>query len=119
MKNSIQVFVILMSLLMTTQAVAISSPPDNAIHKVDQTILRTQQTINSGYLRISLDDSLHGFVDSKMCSLCKPIRIIITPDTIAYDNNVKVPLKQAKKRLGRYASIIYDLKTKNISTIRW
>ncbi len=104
---------------MTTQAVAISNPPDNAIHKADQEILKTQQTINSGYLRISLNDNLHGFVDSKMCSLCKSIRIIITPDTIAYDNNVKVPLEHAKKRIGRFATIIYDLKTKNISAIRW
>ncbi|GMR01176.1 MAG: hypothetical protein BMS9Abin19_0536 [Gammaproteobacteria bacterium] len=119
MKNRILVFFTLISLIITTQAAAISNPPDNTIHKSGQEILKTQQTIKSASLRISLDDNLHGFVDSKMCSFCKTIRIIITPDTTAYNNNVKVPLKQAKKRIGRFATIVYDLKTKNVSAIRW
>ncbi len=30
-----------------------------------------------------------------------------------------MPLKQAKKRLARHASSVYNLKTKNISAIHW
>ena len=119
MKNKIQVFFTLISLLITTQATAFSNPSDNAIHKSGQEILKTHNTIKSVSLRISLDDSLHGFVDSKLCSFCKTIRIKITPKTIAYDNNVKVPLQQAKKRMGQRATMVYDLKTRNISAIRW
>jgi hypothetical protein len=119
MKNKTLVFLTLISLIMTTQATAISNPPDNAAYKSGLEILKTHNTINSVSLRISLDDNLHGFVDSKVCSFCKTIRIIITPNTVAYKNNVKVSLKQAKKRNGRFATIVYDLKTKNISAIRW
>jgi len=119
MKNKIQVFFTLISLLITTQATAFSNPPDGTIYKSGQEILRTHNIIKSVSLRISLNDNLHGFIDSKLCSFCKTIRINITPETIAYDNNVKVPLQQAKGRIGQYATVIYDLKTRNISAIRW
>ena len=119
MKNKTLVFFTLILLIVTTHAKAISNPPDNATHNYSLEILKTQNTISSIYLRISLDDDLHGYVDSKLCSFCKTIRIIITPNTIAYKNNVKVPLKQAKKRIGRHATVVYDLKTKNISAIHW
>ena len=119
MKNKIQVFFTLISLTITTQATAFSTPPDNAIHQSGQEIIKTHNTIKSVSLRLSLDENLYGFVDSKVCSFCKPIRINITPETTAYDNNVQVPLQQAKKRIGRFATVIYDLKTKNISAIRW
>ena len=119
MKNKILVFFTLITLITTTQASAISSHPDNTTLQSGLEILKTQNTINSASLQISLDDDLHGFVDSKVCSFCKTIRIIITPNTTAYKNNVKVPLKQAKKRIGRHATVVYDLKTKNISAIRW
>ena len=119
MKNKILVFFTLISLIITTQATAISNPPVSITHQSDQVILKTHNTINSASLRISLDDDLHGFIDSKLCSFCRTIRIIITPNTLAYKNNINVPLKQAKNRIGRHATVVYDLKTKNISTIRW
>ncbi|MCK5396117.1 MAG: hypothetical protein KAJ32_09000 [Gammaproteobacteria bacterium] len=119
MKYKIQVFFTLISLIITTQATAFSNPPDNVIYKSNQEILKTHNTIKSVSLRISLDDDLHGFVDSKVCSFCKTIRINITPNTVAYDNNVRAPLQQAKKRVGQFATVVYDLKTKNISAIRW
>ena len=119
MKNKTLVFFTLILLIITTRATAISNPPDSAIPKSGQEIFKTHNTINSAALRISLNDDLHGYIDSKLCSFCKTIRIIITPNTIAYKNNVKVPLKQAKNRIGRFATVVYDLKTKNISAIRW
>ncbi|RKZ69812.1 MAG: hypothetical protein DRQ44_02445 [Gammaproteobacteria bacterium] len=119
MKNKIRVFFTLISLTITTQATAFSNLPDDEIHQSGQDIIKTHNTIKSVSLRLSLNENLYGFVDSKVCSFCKPIRINITPETTAYDNNVQVPLQQAKKRIGRFATVIYDLKTKNISAIRW
>lgn len=119
MKYKIQVFFTLASLIITTQAAAFSNPTYNLTHKAGQEILKTHNTIKSVSLRITLDNDLHGFVDSKVCSFCKTIRIKITPKTIAYDNDVKVPLLQAKKRIGQFATVVYDLKTRNISAIRW
>lgn len=119
MKNKTLVFFTLTLLIITTQAAAISVPPGSTAHEPSLELLKTHNTINSAALRISLDDNLHGFVDSKVCSFCKTIRIIITPDTIAYRNNVRVSLEQAKDRNGRFATVVYNLKTKNISAIRW
>ena len=70
-------------------------------------------------LRISIDKSSHGFVEGKVCDYCEEIKVNITPETKAYNNNVEVPLKQAKGRLGQYATVIYELETKNVSAIRW
>jgi len=119
MKKLTQAVFILVSLMTATQAAAISTHINSSAHKSNLSALQTHQTISSVYLRISLDENLNGFVDSKLCSFCKPLRITITPKTTAYNNNVKVPLKHAKKRLGQRASIVYDLKTKNVSAIRW
>lgn len=119
MKNKIQVLFSLILFVITTQATAFSIPSDNAIYKGNQEILKTHNTIKSVSLRISLNDNLHGFVDSKLCSFCKIIRINITPKTLAYNNNVKVPLQKAKERSGQFATVIYDLKTMNINAIRW
>jgi len=119
MKNYIQMFFISILLSSTTQVAALSAHPSSTASNAGLKTLKTHQTISSVYLRISLNKNLHGFIDSKLCSFCPPIRIIITPSTIAYDNNIKVPLAQAKKRLGQHASVIYNLKTKNISAIHW
>ncbi len=119
MKNKILVFFTFVSIIITTQATAISNPPVSTLRDSGTETLKTHNTISSVYLRISMDDDLHGFVDSKLCSFCRTIRIIITPNTTAYHNNVEVPLKQAKERIGRHATVVYDLKTKNIRAIRW
>ena len=119
MKNHIRLFFTLIALITTTQATAFSNPPEQLQFKAGQNIIRTHNTIKSVSLRMNLDDNLHGIVVSKVCSFCKTIKITVTPNTIAYNNNVKVPLEEAKTRIGRYATIIYDLKTKNVSAIRW
>lgn len=67
---------------------------------------------------MALDEDLHGTVVSIVCGFCRTIKITVTPNTLAYNNNVKVPLEQVKSRIGRYATVIYDLKTNNVSAIR-
>ena len=119
MKNNIQAFFTLISLIISAQAAASSTASDQSIIQSEQEIIRTHNKITSVSLRMQLDDSLHGTVESKVCSFCKTIRITVTPSTIAYRNNVKVPLLEAKNRIGRHATVIYDLKTKHVSAIRW
>lgn len=75
--------------------------------------------IESPSLRISLNDSLNGFVEGKACDFCKVIRLRVTPETKAYENNIEVPLKNAESRLGRYAAVFYLIKTKKVTEIRW
>jgi len=81
--------------------------------------IETHNAIESASLRISLDDSLHGFVEGKVCDFCETIKVIITPETKAYSDDVEVALKNAKNRIGRFATVIYELDTKNVSEIRW
>jgi len=88
-------------------------------HEERRGFYETHNAIESVSLRISLDDSLHGFIEGKVCDECDTIRVTITPDTKAYANNIEVPLKSAEARLGRYATVIYENKTKNVSAIRW
>lgn len=119
MKNIFQAFFTLTFLFTSSQTLAYSQAPNSLASLVNQEIIKTQNAIRSVSLRIKLDDTLHGIVESKTCSFCKTIKINITPNTKAYANNINVPLKQAMNRFGRNATVIYDLKTNNISAIRW
>lgn len=119
MKNNIRIFFTFLSLVAATQAVAISNLPYSSIPGPDQKIVKTHNAIKPASLQIILDDNLHGFIESKTCLFCKTIRVTITPDTKAYANNIKVPLEQAKNRIGQFATVIYELKTNNVSAIRW
>ena len=112
-------FYIFLLLATTTPATAISNLPDSPIPEQKQKIVKIHNAINPAVLKMRLDENLHGFIESKTCIFCKTIRVNVTPHTKAYANNIKVPLKQAKKRIGQYATVIYELKTNNVSAIRW
>jgi len=119
MKNKSQMFT-LMFLLMTAQsAVAADAPVVGDDDAPMRGVIETHNAIESSSLRISLDSTLNGFVEGKVCDFCEPIKVTITPDTKAYANNVEVPLKEATSRLGRFATVIYELETKNVTAIRW
>lgn len=119
MNNKTRIIYTLISFLVSTQAAAISKAPRSVIPEAGQAIIKTHNTIKSVALRMQLDENLHGFVESKHCSFCKTVRITVTPETKAYANNIKVPLKRAKNRIGRFATVIYELKTNNVSAIHW
>jgi hypothetical protein len=74
--------------------------------------------IESEKLRISLEGS-SGFVEGKVCDFCEQITVTITPQTRAFEDDNEVPLSRAAGRLGRYATVIYELETKNVTEIRW
>jgi len=120
MKNITQKFT-LVFLLMVTQSVMAADAPvvDNGEPTPMRGVIETHNAIESSSLRISLDSTLHGFVEGKVCDFCETIKVTITPETKAYSNNVEVPLERATSRLGRFATVIYELDTKNVSAIRW
>jgi len=74
--------------------------------------------IESEKLRISLDGS-SGFVEGKVCDFCEQITVTITPQTRAFAQDKEVPLSRAADRLGRYATVIYELETNKVTEIRW
>ncbi len=125
MKTVIQLVISVLFLMMVNQVSAapdnpgLSNPPPGFIRGPAQNTVEKYQAIESLSLRISLDKSLHGFVEGKVCDSCKKIRVTITPQTKAYANNIEVPLKQAENRLGRYATVMFEVKTKKVINIRW
>ncbi len=70
-------------------------------------------------LRLTLGNDLYGSIEGKACDHCKKIRLSVTPATKAYKNNIEVPLVQAKSRSGRFATVVYEVKTKTAIAIRW
>jgi len=119
MKKRLPTLFAFLGLLATNQVHAFSHISEDAISNIDQKIIRTHNSIRSVSLQIHMEDDLQGVIESKNCSFCKTIRIKITPNTKAYANNINVPLRQAGNRIGQYATIVYELKTKRASTIRW
>lgn len=119
MKNIMQMFFMVMFFMVSVETVAARDLPVVDDDAPMRGIIETHNAIESSALRISLKADLNGFVEGKVCDLCETIRVTITPATKAYANNVEVPLKNAKSRIGRYATVIYELETKNVSAIRW
>ena len=81
--------------------------------------IETHNAIESQSLRISLASNLSGFVEGKVCDECESIKVTITPQSKAFNKSVEVPLINAKNRIGRYATVIYELKSKNVTAIHW
>jgi hypothetical protein len=118
MKNLINIVILMIS----ATAVVAESPvaPDGSEQQEDKRGFREiHNSIESDSLRISLGSDLKGFIEGKVCDQCETIKVTITPETKAYKDNVEVPLLNAKSRLGRDATVMYELETKNVSAIRW
>ena len=82
-------------------------------------MIRLEEVIEAAPLEIVLDASLNGHVIGALCDYCKKVRVVITPDTLAFANDVPVPLIEAKKRAGKSAFVTYDAKTLKVKKIRW
>jgi hypothetical protein len=70
-------------------------------------------------LRISLNADNTGFVQGKICGECKELKVAITPNTKAFENDVEVPLKKATGRLGRSATVFINREHTKVTRIVW
>lgn len=118
MNNMIKM-ITLIFLSSVAQAVIAAEVPVVNYDQPMRGVIETHNAIETDSLRISLDSTMHGFIEGKVCDFCETITVTITPETKAYANRVEVPLKQATSRMGRFATVIYELDTKNVSAIRW
>ncbi len=121
MKNIFKLLILATCLIFATQAVrAAELARSNGAGSLASSGFKERfNAIESESLRISLDDKNYGFVEGKVCDACEVIKVTITPETKAFANRVEVPLKNAKSRLGRFATVFYELSTKKVSSIRW
>lgn len=79
-----------------------------------------EEGIETYSLKISLDEKTGtGFVYGKVCDECTKIKVNITPNTRAYAGNTQVALAEAKNRLGKEATVIFNKETMEVVRIRW
>jgi len=122
MKNKIQIFVSAVVLMtMVSPVVATDSVQSSAklVRTHQNAVVDQYNAFESEALKISFNDSLNGFAEGKVCDLCEEIRVTITPQTKAYENNVEVPLKNARFRIGRFAAVMFEVESKKAVAIRW
>jgi len=72
------------------------------------------ETLEIEKLRISLNNSLKGYLLGK-----KNKRLIITPETEAYEDGRRVPLVRARKQRFKQVNASYDIKTGEVVRISW
>ena len=122
MRKQIQIFLsaaLLMPVLSPVMVAngAVPSVHLNRVHintKVDK-----YTAFESEELRISIDNSSSGFAEGKICDECEKVRVTITSETKAFEKNAEVPLQNARSRIGRYATVIFEVETKKAIAIRW
>jgi hypothetical protein len=108
-----------LALLMSSNLYAGEQPVDGSRDEPIRGVIMVEDAIETESLRISLSANLHGFVEGKVCDECETIKVPITPETKAFSGDVEVPLIKAKNRIGRPATVFYDIETKNVTRIRW
>ena len=82
-------------------------------------IILVEESFETEKLKIRMTNDLKGTVVGSICDHCKEITVTITPETRAFERNKPVPLIEAKKRYGKSALVIFDIKTKLVNEIRW
>ncbi len=82
--------------------------------------LGVEEAIEAEALKITLDEkTATGFVYGKMCDQCEQLKLTITPESRAYAGTTQVGIAQAKSRLGREATVIFNKHTNEVIRIRW
>lgn len=119
MKYIIPVLALLMSTNLYADEHPADGPRDEPLDEPTRGVIMVEDAIETESLRLSLSASLHGFVEGKVCDECETIKVPITPETKAFSGDVEVPLIKAKNRIGRPATVFYDIETKNATRIRW
>jgi hypothetical protein len=122
MKNQIQTFISAALLMTITSPVMVANGAVPSVH-LNRVHINTKvdkyTAFESEELRISIDNSSSGFAEGKVCDECEKIRVTISPETKAFEKNTEVPLQNAKSRIGRYATVIFEVETKKAIAIRW
>lgn len=82
-------------------------------------IIEVEKAFEVEKLKIRMSNDLKGTIVGRTCDQCNEMTVTITPDTKAFDRKKPVPLIEAKKRYGKSALVIFDIKTRKVNEIRW
>ncbi|PCJ85405.1 MAG: hypothetical protein COA54_11145 [Thiotrichaceae bacterium] len=122
MKKKIQIYIsaiVLMAMMSPVVAADNSGSSKKLVRSHHNAVVDQYNAFESEALRISFNDNFNGFAEGKVCDLCEEIKVTITPQTKAYENNIEVPLKNAKSRIGRFATVMFEVESKRAVAIRW
>ncbi|HEB82222.1 MAG TPA: hypothetical protein ENJ11_05110 [Gammaproteobacteria bacterium] len=119
MKTIIAAILVLLSFNVAAAPAGGSRVHDRYDSNEKRGVVLVEDAIEADSLRISLGRDLRGFVEGKVCDDCETIKVVITPKTKAYENNVEVPLKRAAGRVGQSATVYYYIDSKEVSRISW
>ncbi len=79
-----------------------------------------EEAMESNALKISLDEkTATGEVYGRVCDHCDELKLKITPESRAYRGKTQVGIAEAKSRLGRYATVIFNKDTLEVIRIKW
>ncbi len=82
-------------------------------------ILMIEDAIEAESLQININDSLDGYVIARQCSTCPKVKLKIDKTTQAIKRGKVIHLHQANQLNGKFATIIFDPKTKLVKRIIW
>jgi len=123
MKNKIQIFMSALVLMAMMSPVLAADGSKSAANKLvrnhQNAVVDKYNAFESEALRMSFNDSFNGFAEGKVCDLCEETKVTITPQTKAYQNNIEVPLKSARSRIGRFATVMFEVESKRAVAIHW
>ncbi|MFW2371882.1 MAG: hypothetical protein ACN4GM_02080 [Gammaproteobacteria bacterium] len=90
-----------------------------AAEQREKGLILLEEAFEAEKLQIRMTNDLKGTIVGRICDQCKNMTVTITPQTKAFERNKPVSLIEAKKRYGKRALVIFDIKTKKVNEIRW
>ncbi len=82
-------------------------------------ILLIEDAIETDKLQINIDASLNGYIKARRCPSCPDIRLKVDKNTQAFKHGKSIHLNQATHHNGKFATVIFDPKTKRVKRIKW
>ena len=83
------------------------------------TIIPVEEAVEAVALEVRLGDDLTGSVAGRSCGTRELKSFPVTPDTQAFENNVRVDLIRLRDRAGAPATIIYDIRSGKATKVIW
>jgi len=83
------------------------------------TIIPIEEAVEAVALQVRLSNDLTGRVSGRSCDSCELKQFPVTPETQAFENNVRVDLHRLRDWHGKPATIIYNLRSGKATRILW
>lgn len=76
-----------------------------------------EESVEAVELEVRVDRSLNGYATGAKCESCAKRRFKVTPETVYYRNYKRVDPSQASSFSGKPGTIIYNIKSRDVTKI--